>query len=82
GTRIAVYGLISPQGVGSTPVSRYSVDSGAVTTFRATETSERQSQALFYDSGILPADTHTLFVTNEAEGSFFWLDYLLVTPTP
>ncbi|TFK19651.1 hypothetical protein FA15DRAFT_759892 [Coprinopsis marcescibilis] len=82
GTRIAVYGLISPRGTGETPLSMYSVDSGATTRYLGTQIESTQSQVLFYDSGPLSAGSHTLFVTNEQELDFLWLDSFMITPNP
>jgi hypothetical protein len=47
--------------------------------FTTTQASNTRARVLFYDSGDLDAGSHTLIVTNDVEGSFFWIDSFIIT---
>ncbi|EAU87906.1 hypothetical protein CC1G_01553 [Coprinopsis cinerea okayama7 len=82
GTSIQVYGLISPSGTGEVPISNYAIDNLPTVMYTAAPNSQTQSQVLFFDSGPLSPGTHTLIVSNQREGAFFWLDSFVITPNP
>ncbi|KAH6912187.1 hypothetical protein BKA70DRAFT_828230 [Coprinopsis sp. MPI-PUGE-AT-0042] len=79
GTRIQVMGLVSPQGTGGAPASTYMLDNRPSIRFTTTQAPSTSPRVLFYDSGELDAGSHTLIVTNDAEGPFFWIDSFIVT---
>lgn len=72
-------GLVSPRGTGGTPASTYALDNRPSSRVTTTQVSNARPRVLFYDSGELDAGSHTLVVTNDAEGSFFWIDSFIIT---
>lgn len=76
-----VYGTISPKGAGvPAPVSIYSLDDGSPATFTASQESTTLYSQIFYESPPLQDGSHTLVITSTVENSFFWLDFITVTP--
>ncbi|TFK24589.1 hypothetical protein FA15DRAFT_412019 [Coprinopsis marcescibilis] len=79
GSNIAVHGRLDSDGRGlSLPVSRYSVDDGPSMLYAPTLRTEQQ-QVAFFSSGALGPGNHTLFIVNESEGAFLWIDFFMIT---
>ncbi|TFK26134.1 hypothetical protein FA15DRAFT_733747 [Coprinopsis marcescibilis] len=80
GVAIAVYGHLNDESF-EDPVSRYSVDDGPTSIYAPSLRTER-SQVLFFHSGALDPGNHTLFIVNEREGAFLWIDSFVITHNP
>ncbi|PSR71006.1 hypothetical protein PHLCEN_2v13110 [Hermanssonia centrifuga] len=76
GTNVEVYGTI-----GGAAVSTYALDLSPPSTFTAPNTSATVYQQRLFQSPTLQDGSHTLVITVISQGPFFWLDYLLYTPS-
>ncbi|PSR71009.1 hypothetical protein PHLCEN_2v13113 [Hermanssonia centrifuga] len=79
GTQVEVYGTIGPTG-DALPMSTYLLDSTSILTYVAANVSATTYQNQFYLSPVLQDGSHTLVITVTSQG-FYWLDYLLYTPS-
>ncbi|KAJ3575816.1 hypothetical protein NP233_g851 [Leucocoprinus birnbaumii] len=78
GTSITVYGTVSANNVDDGTKSAYSIDGGIGSTYTTSPTKSTQYQVKFFQSPTLSPGRHTLEITNESPGGWFWLDYVLV----
>ncbi|PSR71007.1 hypothetical protein PHLCEN_2v13111 [Hermanssonia centrifuga] len=79
GTQVEVYGTIGPTG-DVLPTSTYLLDSASILTYVAANVSATTYQNQFYQSPVLQDGSHTLVITVTSQG-YYWLDYLLYTPS-
>lgn len=61
------------------PVSSYSVDSGPSVQVTMKHMDDVKSHVVFFYSGMILNGQHNIWVTNLAEGDFFWFDLFVIS---
>ncbi|PFH48133.1 hypothetical protein AMATHDRAFT_66132 [Amanita thiersii Skay4041] len=81
GSFISVFGTLGSDQDSVIPNATFSVDYSAPLPILGKPTGSNQYKHVYFQSGQLTDDEHTLSLTPTAQGALLWVDFFLVTPS-